>query len=69
MMLPFTAEHLLGVPERYNRMVWPLQTVAYLLGLAAVGLAILFAALGTALLVWRDSARTAQGGGWRRRLA
>ena len=39
-MLPFTIEDLLGVFETYNRAIWPMQIVAYLLGVLAVLLAI-----------------------------
>jgi hypothetical protein len=39
-VLPFTTEQFLGVFERYNQAIWPMQVVAYLLGLAAVALAI-----------------------------
>jgi hypothetical protein len=40
MELPFTAEQFLAVFERYNQAIWPLQVVAYALGLAAVILAV-----------------------------
>jgi hypothetical protein len=40
MQLPFTAEEFLDLFERYNQAIWPMQIVAYLLGLAAVVLAI-----------------------------
>jgi hypothetical protein len=40
MSLPFTVEQFLGVFARYNQAIWPTQVVAYLLGLAAVGLAL-----------------------------
>ena len=39
-MLPFTTEQFLGVFEQYNQAIWPMQIVAYLLGLTAVVLAI-----------------------------
>ncbi len=39
MDLPFTTEQFLAVFERYNLAIWPLQTVAYALGLVAVVLA------------------------------
>jgi hypothetical protein len=39
MSLPFTVEQFLGVFARYNEAIWPLQVVAYLLGVAAVVLA------------------------------
>ena len=35
-MLPFTVEDLLGVFEAYNLAIWPMQVVAYVLGVAAV---------------------------------
>ena len=35
-MLPFTAEVFFSVFEQYNRAIWPVQIVAYGLGLAAV---------------------------------
>jgi hypothetical protein len=37
-VLPFTVEQFLGVFSRYNQAIWPLQVVAYLLGVAAVAL-------------------------------
>jgi hypothetical protein len=40
MGLPFTTEQFLGVFERYNLAIWPLQIVAYALGLVAVALAL-----------------------------
>ncbi len=40
MNLPFTPEQFLGVFERYNLAIWPLQVVAYVLGAAAVALAL-----------------------------
>jgi hypothetical protein len=40
--LPFTREQFLGMFEAYNQAIWPAQVLAYVLGLAAVG-----------LLVWR----------------
>jgi hypothetical protein len=36
MDLPFTAEQFLGVFEEYNRAIWPLQVVAYILGGTAI---------------------------------
>jgi hypothetical protein len=39
MNMPFTAEQFLDVFARYNHAIWPLQIVAYALGLAAVVLA------------------------------
>jgi len=39
MDLPFTTEQFLAVFERYNLAIWPLQIVAYALGLIAVALA------------------------------
>jgi hypothetical protein len=38
-MLPFTVEDLLGVFETYNQAIWPMQIVAYVLGVLAVLLA------------------------------
>lgn len=38
-MLPFTVEDLLGVFEVYNQAIWPMQLVAYALGVVAVFLA------------------------------
>lgn len=38
-MLPFTTEQFLSVFERYNLAIWPMQLVAYVLGLIVVGLA------------------------------
>jgi hypothetical protein len=40
--LPFTREQFLGMFEVYNRAIWPMQIVAYLLGIAVLG-----------LIVWR----------------
>src|SRR5579884_781307 len=40
MALPFTVEQFLGVFARYNEAIWPAQVVAYVLGLAAVSLAL-----------------------------
>ncbi len=40
MKVPFTAEQFMGVFESYNKGIMPLQIVAYLLGIAAVVLAI-----------------------------
>jgi hypothetical protein len=40
MNLPFTTDQFLDVFARYNQAIWPLHIVAYLLGLAAVVLAI-----------------------------
>ena len=39
-MLPFTIDQFLGVFERYNQAIWPIQIVAYLLGLAALTLSV-----------------------------
>ena len=39
-MLPFTVEDLLGVFETYNDAIWPMQIVAYALGVVAVLLAV-----------------------------
>lgn len=38
-MLPFTLEDLLGVFETYNRAIWPMQVIAYVLGVVMVLLA------------------------------
>ena len=40
MELPFTVEQFLAVFERYNQAIWPAQIVAYVLGLAAIFLAL-----------------------------
>jgi hypothetical protein len=40
MQMPFTTEEFLAMFERYNQAIWPLQFVAYALGLAVIGLAI-----------------------------
>jgi hypothetical protein len=40
MGLPFSTEQFLGVFERYNQAIWPAQVVAYILGLAAILLAL-----------------------------
>lgn len=40
MRLPFTADQLLDAFGRFNVAVWPMQIVAYVLAVAAVGLAI-----------------------------
>ena len=39
-MLPFTLEDLLEVFQTYNQAIWPMQIVAYVLGVVAVLLAI-----------------------------
>lgn len=39
-MLPFTTEQFFAVFAAYNRAIWPLQIAAYLLGIAAVALAV-----------------------------
>lgn len=39
-MLPFTVEQFLGVFAQYNQAIWPLHIVAYLLGIAAIILAV-----------------------------
>jgi hypothetical protein len=39
-MLPFTVEDLLGVFEAYNQAIWPMQVVAYVLGVTATALAV-----------------------------
>ena len=40
MNLPFSIEQFLGVFERYNLSIWPMQVIAYLLGVTAVALAV-----------------------------
>ena len=40
-MLPFTVDQFLGVFEQYNQAIWPMQIVAYLLGLAALTLTVI----------------------------
>ena len=35
-MLPFNVEDLLGVFETYNQAIWPMQVVAYVLGVVVV---------------------------------
>lgn len=40
MTLPFTQEQFLEVFARYNTAIWPMQIVAYVLGITAVALAI-----------------------------
>jgi hypothetical protein len=40
MELPFTTEQFLDVFTQYNRAIWPMQIVGYLLGIAAVALAV-----------------------------
>jgi hypothetical protein len=40
--LPFTREQFLAMFEAYNQAIWPAHVIAYLLGIAAVG-----------LIVWR----------------
>ncbi len=35
-MLPFTVDQFLDVFERYNQAIWPMQIVAYILGIAAL---------------------------------
>jgi len=39
-MLPFTTDQFITVFEQYNTAIWPLQPVAYLLGLIAIGLSV-----------------------------
>jgi hypothetical protein len=39
MKVPFTPEQFMGVFEHYNLDIWPLQVVAYVLGLVALALA------------------------------
>jgi hypothetical protein len=50
-MLPFTVEDLLGVFETYNLAIWPMQVVAYLLGIAAVLLVVRKTALSSRIIV------------------
>jgi hypothetical protein len=38
-MLPFSTDQFLDVFRQYNQAIWPLQIVAYVLGLVAIGLA------------------------------
>jgi hypothetical protein len=60
MSVPFTVEQFFDVFARYNLAIWPLQVVAYALGLAAVALALrptpwsgrLIAAVLAALWPW-----------------
>lgn len=40
MTLPFTVDQFIGVFRQYNLAIWPLQIVAYLLGLAALALTV-----------------------------
>jgi hypothetical protein len=40
MDLPFTTEQFLNVFRDYNTAIWPIQIVAYVLGLGAIGLAV-----------------------------
>jgi hypothetical protein len=40
MNLPFTPEQFVGVFQQYNLAIWPMQVVAYVLGVAAVALAL-----------------------------
>jgi hypothetical protein len=40
MKVPFTVEQFMGVFQSYNQGIWPLQIVAYFLGIAAVVLAL-----------------------------
>jgi hypothetical protein len=40
MKVPFTVEQFMGVLQSYNLGIWPLQLIAYLLGIAAVVLAV-----------------------------
>lgn len=40
MNMPFTAGQFLGVFEKYNLAIWPMQVIAHLLGIAAVLLTI-----------------------------
>lgn len=40
MNLPFTTEQFLNVFAQYNQAIWPMQTVAYALGLVAIALAL-----------------------------
>jgi hypothetical protein len=50
-MLPFTVEDLLGVFERYNQAIWPMQIVAYVLGVSAVLLAFRKTAMSSRIIV------------------
>lgn len=49
-MLPFTREQFFGVFAAYNTAVWPVQVVAYLLGLAVVAALLRPAPLGDRLV-------------------
>jgi hypothetical protein len=40
MNIPFSIEQFLGVFEKYNLAIWPMQIIAYILGIAALLLAI-----------------------------
>jgi len=40
MNIPFTVEQFLGIFKSYNLAIWPMQVIAYLLGIDAVLLAI-----------------------------
>jgi hypothetical protein len=46
-MLPFTLDDLLGVFETYNQAVWPMQIIAYVLGVVAVLLVVRKTALSS----------------------
>lgn len=37
MNIPFTVEQFFGISANYNAQIWPVQVVAYAIGLAAVG--------------------------------
>jgi hypothetical protein len=50
-MLPFTVEDLLAVFATYNLAIWPMQVVAYILGVAAVLLVAGRSALTTRVIV------------------
>ena len=50
-MLPFTVEDLLGVFETYNLAIWPMQVVAYILGVAAVLLVVRKTAVSNRIVV------------------
>ena len=49
-MLPFTVEDLLGVFETYNQAIWPMQIVAYVLGVLAVLLAVRQTAMSSRII-------------------
>ena len=49
-MLPFTVEDLLGVFETYNQAIWPMQIVAYVLGVVAVLLTVRTTAMSSRII-------------------